>query len=347
MRTKTTRNYPTSLAKLIRLLTAMIYLPLMAAAAPNKLPLPSFAEFSADFLQQPDAQHHIRLLTTDWRSSTEVILGRAQYYFPIFEPYLTEAQLPTSLKYLAMVESELKPQVKSSHGASGLWQFMPVTARYYGLQIDGLVDERRDPIASTRAAVHLLADLYQKFRNWPLVLAAYNCGEGRVFKAIRRAKSRDFARVAVYLPRQTRKYISKFIASAWVGEAYEAYALQPQVPASLLEPITSWYGNRPFSFKDLSSRCGLSLRQLRHLNPSFLKDRIPFKEKGYALILPVASCELLKKSLGDTCITRLPNPTRTNRINSSRTTLAVNLGSHRPIAILYSVKKWIRAWNRV
>lgn len=266
----------------------------------------SFAEFSADLIGKPEVQHHIQLLTTDWRESTELILGRAQYYFPIFEAYLAEAQLPKSLKYLAMIESELKPQVKSRQGASGLWQFMPVTARYYGLQVDEMVDERRDPLASTRAAVRLLTDLQHKFHSWPLVLAAYNCGEGRVHKAIRRAQTLNYSKVARYLPRQTRRYITKFIATAWVGDAFETYAICPQVPISLMYPTTVWSSNRSFSFKDLSLRCGLSLKQLRHLNPGYLQDQVPYRKKGYDLILPLASCEQLKKSLRDTLCTKAP-----------------------------------------
>jgi membrane-bound lytic murein transglycosylase D len=325
--------------------------PNVAIGAPEQPAIPavpivsSFAEFSAELIGKPEVQQHIHLLTTDWRASTELILGRAQYYFPIFEAYLAEAQLPKSLKYLAMIESELKPQVKSRHGASGLWQFMPVTARYYGLQVDGMVDERRDPLASTQAAVRLLVDLQRKFRSWPLVLAAYNCGEGRVHKAIRKAKTTNYAKVAHFLPRQTRRYITKFIATAWVGDAFEAYAICPQVPVSLMFPTTVWSSNRPFSFKDLSLRCGLSLKQLRHLNPGYLQDRVPFRKKGYDLILPLASCEQLKKSLGDTLHTTVPIHKKV-RQQTNGTVLAANVYSNRhPLMILQQIPRWIWRWD--
>jgi membrane-bound lytic murein transglycosylase D len=326
--------------------------PNLAIGAPEQPAIPavpiisSFAEFSAELVGQPAVQQHIRLLTTDWRASTELILGRAQYYFPIFEAYLAEAQLPKSLKYLAMIESELKPQVKSRHGASGLWQFMPVTARYYGLQVDGMVDERRDPLASTQAAVRLLVDLQRKFRSWPLVLAAYNCGEGRVYKAIRKAKTLNYSKVAPYLPRQTRRYITKFIATAWVGDAFEAYAICPQVPVSLMFPTTVWSSDRPFSFKDLSLRCGLSLKQLRHLNPGYLQDRVPFRKKGYDLILPLASCEQLKKSLGDTLRATAPFHKKTFS-PSNKAVLADNSqpGRH-PMMVLRQLSCLIWPWKR-
>lgn len=330
MRPLKTRTVLFILLPVLQILAVLLVVPKVAIGAPESTSIPavpivsSFAEFSAELIGKPEVRQHIQLLTNDWRASTELILGRAQYYFPIFEAYLAEAQLPKSLKYLAMIESELKPQVKSRHGASGLWQFMPVTARYYGLQVDEMVDERRDPLASTQAAVRLLVDLHRKFNSWPLVLAAYNCGEGRVHKAIRKAKTVNYSKVARYLPRQTRRYITKFIATAWVGEAFEAYAICPQVPVSLMFPTTVWSSNRSFSFKDLSLRCGLSLKQLRHLNPGYLQDRVPFRKKGYELILPLASCEQLKKSLGDTLRTMAPPFHKKVVLQANRALLADN-----------------------
>ena len=140
----------------------------------------------------PDVQRYIERYVTNGYKDAQAMLGRANLYFPIFEHYLVKENLPLDLRYLPMVESNLNPAAQSGVGASGLWQFMPATATQYGLTINEYVDERNDPYRSTAAAVDMLERLYLQFGDWSLALAAYNCGPGRVKRAIRQAGSNDF-----------------------------------------------------------------------------------------------------------------------------------------------------------
>ena len=139
----------------------------------------------------------------------------SEYYFPMFQDIMARYDLPYELCYLAVIESALNPQAHSRMGAAGLWQFMPSTGKLYGLEINSLVDERRDPIRSTEAACRYLKNLYSLFGDWNLAIASYNCGPGNVNKAIRRAGGkRDFWSIYPFLPRETRSYLPIFIAAS-------------------------------------------------------------------------------------------------------------------------------------
>ena len=173
---------------------------------------------------------YIKGYTIRNREKSELILGRASRYFPMFEKYLKEAGLPDDLKYLSVVESALVPKALSRVGAGGLWQFMPPTGASYGLKIDRYVDDRSCPHKSTQAAMKHLASLYKRFQNWELALAAYNSGGGRVNRAIKMARSKNFWKVQRYLPRETRNYVPAFIAATYLYKYYTAHELLPVYP---------------------------------------------------------------------------------------------------------------------
>ena len=142
------------------------------------------------------------------------MMRMGEYYFPMFEESLCRYNLPDELKYLPVIESALNPTARSHVGAAGLWQFMPATAKLYGLEVNSLVDERMDPLRATDAACRFLSSMYTIYQDWNLVIAAYNCGSGNVNKAIRRAGGkRDFWDIYPYLPRETRNYVPIFIAA--------------------------------------------------------------------------------------------------------------------------------------
>jgi membrane-bound lytic murein transglycosylase D len=142
------------------------------------------------------------------------MMRMSEYYFPIFEEALNRYGLPYELKYLPIIESALNPIARSHVGASGLWQFMPATGKLYGLEINSLVDERMDVVKATDAACRFLNSMYAIYKDWNLVIAAYNCGSGNVNKAIRRAGGkRDFWSIYPFLPRETRNYVPIFIAA--------------------------------------------------------------------------------------------------------------------------------------
>ncbi len=154
------------------------------------------------------------------------LLARSDYYFPLFEEIFDAYNLPQELKYLAVIESALKPKAMSRAGAGGLWQFMRGTGKLYGLRIDEHIDERSDPVKATEAAARYLSDLYDIYDDWTLALAAYNCGPGNVKKAIRKAGGKkDFWKIYNYLPKETRSYVPIFVAATYAFHYYEAHGI--------------------------------------------------------------------------------------------------------------------------
>lgn len=202
-------------------------------------------------------------------------MGLSTYYFPVFEEVFRRHELPLELKYLAVVESMLKPTATSRAGAKGIWQFMYRTARAYGLRIDSFVDERMDVEKSTEAAARYLKSLYAMLGDWPLAVSAYNCGAGNVNKAIRRAGGkRDFWSVYPYLPRETRGYMPAFVgvmyAFAWSGD----YGLSPD-EVGLPGQTDTFEVRRNLHFRQIQEVVGVPLEELQYLNPEFYNDIVP------------------------------------------------------------------------
>ena len=155
------------------------------------------------------------------RHSVSYMLGASNFYMPIFEEALETYGLPLELKYLPVIESALNPKAVSRVGATGLWQFMLTTGKQYGLNVNSLVDERRDPVKSSYAAAHYLSDLYKIYGDWNLVIAAYNCGPDNINKAIHRSKGvRDYWQIYPYLPKETRGYVPAFVAANYIMTYY-------------------------------------------------------------------------------------------------------------------------------
>lgn len=218
---------------------------------------------------------YLKTYTIFNREKSERILGRRLIYFPVFEAYLAAKGLPDDLKYLPIVESALEARAVSSAGAVGLWQFMPETGRYYGLEITNQVDERCDPYRSTEAAMDYLSVLYDRFQDWELAIAAYNSGGGRVSRAIKRARSKNFWKVKRYLPRETANYVPAFIAASYLLKHYEEHELNPNTPsldAQLNEQILI---EQPFSFYDIAQISGATLDLIEFLNPAYSQGFIP------------------------------------------------------------------------
>lgn len=235
-----------------------------------------------------DVQKHIRQYTSTNKRGTEVILGRVSLYFPMFESILKEKGLPEDLKYLSIVESGLKPTATSRVGAAGLWQFMKATGRMMGLKVTSTIDERRDPVKSTEAAAEYLKYLHEKFGDWTLALAAYNCGPGNVRKAIKRSGGKtDYWEIQQYLPKETRNYIPKFIAVTYLMHHYYDHDLVPnQIEEDIKNTATAQVYER-VSLTNISKQYNLSLATVQLLNPAYLKNYIPASTEGrYMLTLP-------------------------------------------------------------
>lgn len=220
------------------------------------------------------------------RRQVENMLGLGKYYFPMFEDVLDKYKIPLELKYLPVIESALNTGAVSPVGAAGLWQFMPSTGKMYGLQVNTLVDERRDPLKASVAAARFLRDLYNIYGDWHLAIAAYNCGPGNVNKAIRRSGGkRDFWQIYPYLPRETRSYVPIFIAANYVMNYYSNHNL---CPAEFNMPVhtDTVRVNHRISFSDVSSVLKISVDELRILNPQYRRDIIPGNSGNYSLRLP-------------------------------------------------------------
>ena len=218
---------------------------------------------------------NIELYTGRLRNRVSLMLGVANFYMPLFEEALDAYGLPLELKYLPVIESALNPSAVSRAGAVGLWQFIISTAKLYGLQSNSLVDDRRDPIKSTWAAARYLKDLYDIYHDWNLVIAAYNCGPGNINKAIRRAGGKtDYWEIYPYLPRETRNYVPAFIAANYVMNYYCFHNICPMETAVPIATDTIQV-NREIHFQQIADICGVSMEELRSLNPQFKRNIIP------------------------------------------------------------------------
>lgn len=228
----------------------------------------------------------IDMYATRLRQKVAFMLSANNFYMPIFEEALDLYDLPQELKYLPVIESALNPTATSRAGAVGLWQFMLTTGKIYGLKNNSLVDERRDPVKSTRAAVRYLKDLYEIYNDWNLVLAAYNCGPGTINKAIRRAGGeKDFWTLYNYLPKETRGYVPAFIAANYIMTYYCEHNISP-MEMRMPEGTDTIQVSKNLHLQQVADVCKINIDQLRALNPEFKKDIIPGNEEPYALRLP-------------------------------------------------------------
>jgi len=243
---------------------------------------------SVDVKYSPEVKKRIKQYIKSQRKTSEILIGRSSLYFPTFERILREKGLPDDLKYLSVVESGLKAAATSRSGAAGLWQFMRPTGRMMGLKITRTVDERRDIEKSTVAAADYLYQLYTKFDDWTLAIAAYNCGPGNMRKAIRKSGGkRNFWEIEKYLPRETRNYVPKFIAMTYVMNYYYDHDLIPVMPDETLINTSRARVFEEINLKKLSTDLDIELATMRILNPSFVRNYIPKSEDGkYYLVLP-------------------------------------------------------------
>ncbi len=222
------------------------------------------------------------------RHSVSYMLGASNFYMPIFEEALEAYGLPLELKYLPIIESALNPKAVSRVGATGLWQFMLVTGKQYGLEVNSLVDERRDPVKASYAAAHYLSDLYKIFGDWSLVIASYNCGPSNINKAIHRAGGvKDYWQIYPYLPRETRGYVPAFIAANYIMTYYSDHnicALRTQLPAQTDTVVV----NRNVHLSQIADVLGIDINVLRTLNPEYRRDIVPGTTKPSAIKMAMA-----------------------------------------------------------
>lgn len=265
----------------------------------------------------PSVLAFVRLFTERQRGYTQRVLERENLYFPLFEKYLAKYNLPTDLKYLAVVESALIPTAKSRVGATGLWQFMGPTANDLRLQRDEWIDERMSPEKATEAACKHLRYLYGVFHDWELVLAAYNWGAGNMQRVIRRTGKKTFWEVYPNLPAETRNYVPTFTAIMYTMKHAQDHQLHsPTLRYQYAEQMdTLQLGGRAFDLTRLARACGFtdSMSLARH-NPELRKAWLPQGYRPYTIKLPAAARPLLamvdRNTLFDYCrpMAELPTP---------------------------------------
>ena len=276
-------------------------------------------------------QQFIDRYTGRLRHSVSYMLGASNFYTPIFEEALESYGLPLELKYLPVIESALNPMATSHAGAAGLWQFMVATGKQYGLEVNSLVDERRDPVKSSFAAARYLKDLYNIFGDWSLVIAAYNCGPENINKAIHRAGGEaDYWKIYPYLPRETRGYVPAFIAANYVMNYYCEHNICPmrtQLPAKTDTIIV----NKDVHLKQIAEVCGIDIDELRTLNPQYRRDIVNGSNKPSIIRMPatatntfIANEDSIYNYKADALFTRrslveVDNTTNTSSVRKSAT----------------------------
>lgn len=238
----------------------------------------------------PVVRDYVDLYTQRRRPLVETMLGLSLFYMPIFEEALEREGLPLELRNLPIIESAMNPNAVSRAGATGLWQFMLPTARGLGLEISTLVDERRDPIASSNAAAKYLKQLYEIFNDWGLAIAAYNCGPGNITKALTRAGStpenpKDYWDIYYHLPAETRGYVPGFIGATYAMAHYADHGISPALAKRPILTDTIHINSRTY-FRAIADILNIPIEELRVLNPQYRKDIIPGDLRPYALRLP-------------------------------------------------------------
>jgi membrane-bound lytic murein transglycosylase D len=222
------------------------------------------------------------------RHSVSAMLGAQNFYMPIFEQALEMYGLPLELKYLPVIESALNPDAVSRVGATGLWQFMITTGKHYGLEVNSLVDERRDPVRASYAAAQYLRDLYRIFGDWNLVIAAYNCGPETINKAIHRSKGEtDYWKIYPYLPKETRGYVPAFIAANYIMNYYCEHNICP-METELPSKTDTVMVNRDVHFEQVAQVLGMDVDQIKQLNPQYRRSVVNGSTKPSAIRLPLA-----------------------------------------------------------
>ena len=245
--------------------------------------------YNVPIVMDPSVQAHIRYFNTSIRGRFEQWLLRLSRYRPLVETIFTEFQLPSDLVYLSLVESGFNPYAYSRAKATGPWQFMKGTAKVYGLRVDSYVDERRDPIKSTVAAARYLRDLYDLFGTWPLAMAAYNAGEGKVMRALNKARAESFSEISKtrLIRRETKEYVPRFMAATIIARNPDRYGFTQESaePHQFDEAIIT----RPVHFRAISNATGIPYEELRLLNPELRRDATPPGDDTYHLKVPVGT----------------------------------------------------------
>jgi membrane-bound lytic murein transglycosylase D len=246
-----------------------------------------YTSYDIPIVLDSSVQAHIRYFNTAIHGRFGEWLFRLSRYRPLVDTIFTEFNLPSDLVYLSLVESGFNPYAYSRAKATGPWQFMKGTAKVYGLRVDNYVDERRDPIKSTVAAARYLRDLYDLFGAWPLAMAAYNAGEGKVMRALHKARAESFSEISKtrLIRRETKEYVPRFMAATIIARNPDRYGFTQESaePHQFDEAIIT----RPVHFRAIANVTSIPYEELRLLNPELRRDATPPGDETYHLKVPV------------------------------------------------------------
>jgi len=250
--------------------------------------------FSKEVVENTKVRHFVRYYSTTGKIRFQELLGRSGRYMPMIAKVLSQEGLPEELGYLALLESEFVVNTTSRNGAVGLWQFIATTARRYGLRIDEWVDERRDPVKSTRAAAAYLKDLHDYYGRWYLATAAYNGGPGNVDKALQQSGAKDFwhIKTKTQLTEETHNFVPKFVAISLIAMNPSKYGLNDVRYEAALD-YEEVELKAPMKLAAIAQSAETDMPDLRNLNPALLRDRTPPDDPGFRIKLPVGKASVL------------------------------------------------------
>jgi len=251
-------------------------------------------QFSKEVVENPKVRHFVRYYSTTGKIRFQQLLGRSGKYLPMIAKVLSQEGLPEELGYLALLESEFVVNTTSRNGAVGLWQFIATTARRYGLRIDEWVDERRDPVKSTRAAAAYLKDLHDYYGRWYLATAAYNAGPGNVDKALQQSGAKDFwhIKTKTQLTEETHNFVPKFVAISLIAMDPSKYGLNDVRYEAALD-YEEVELKAPIKLAALAQSAETDIPDLRDLNPALLRDMTPPGEQSFRIKVPVGKASIL------------------------------------------------------
>ncbi|MBM4122829.1 MAG: LysM peptidoglycan-binding domain-containing protein [Nitrospira sp.] len=271
---------------------------IQSASAPGAAGhVPDETSYNIPIIRDQKVEGHMRFFHTTIRDRFEQWLVRLDHYKPLVERIFSQFDLPSDLVYLSLVESGFNPHARSRARATGPWQFMKGTAKRYGLRVDKYVDERKDPNKSTVAAAYYLRDLYDQFGTWPLAMAAYNAGEGKVQRALDKTNAESFWDIAKtkHLRRETKEYVPRIMAATIIAKNPDQYGFSQT--SSDVHQFEEVVVDRPLLLRDIAKTAGVPFEELRRLNPELLKDVTPPDDEDYHLKVPVGMKETVEQKL--------------------------------------------------
>jgi membrane-bound lytic murein transglycosylase D len=276
-----------------------------------------------------EVQAYISMYAERKRNQVSRMIGLSELYFPMFEEALARHKMPLELKYLAIVESALNPAARSRVGAQGLWQFMYATGKLFKLDVSSYVDERCDPRKATEAACLYMKYLYSIYKDWSLVLAAYNSGPGNVNKAIRRSGGKtNYWELRPYLPKETAGYVPAFIAATYVMSYAREHNLYPIMPKAIFSEIDTLHIKQRVTFSQLSHVLDMPVEDIAFLNPSYLLEVIPETERYHVLTLPKSKIATFINNESTIYSYKSPRESRMDSLLSIRKALPIASKTH-------------------